>query len=207
MVIAAPTGSGKTVLFEMAIVRAILSIQSNNFKCLLIAPSKALCQQRVTEWSKCFNEIGLRVIEVTGDIDLKDNADLIANANILVTTPEKWDALTKIGSTYINIINNVCLLLLDEIHHIGDERGSILETLVIRINSWKLNIDHLRIIGLSATLPNVQDIGSWLNCKDEYIHLFSNEFRPVPLHVEVLAFGNNRNAFLFDKSLDDKVDG
>eukprot|EP01035_Chromulina_nebulosa_P017164 gene17164-22679_t len=207
MVIAAPTGSGKTVLFEMAIVRAISSIPSNNFKCLLIAPSKALCQQRVIEWSKCFNEVGLRVIEVTGDIDLKDNADLIATANILVTTPEMWDVLTKLGSVYTDIIKNVSLLLLDEIHHIGDERGSTLEALVIRIKTWKLNDGQFRIIGLSATLPNVQDIGSWLNCKDEYIHLFSNEFRPVPLHVEVLALGNNRNAFLFDKSLDDKVDG
>lgn len=67
------------------------------------------------------------------------------------------------------------------------------------------NTISLRIIGLSATLPNLEDIGSWLQCKPEAIHFFDEEFRPVPLEVHTLSFGKMGNPYLFEKSLDKRV--
>lgn len=63
----------------------------------------------------------------------------------------------------------------------------------------------MRIIALSATLPNLSDIGEWLNCRPECIHYFDDSFRPVPLQATTLLCGNMGNAFLFDRSLDNKV--
>lgn len=64
---------------------------------------------------------------------------------------------------------------------------------------------RMRIIALSATLPNLADIGEWLGCKHDAIHYFDETFRPVPLTVHTLSMGSMNNSFLFDKSLDDRV--
>jgi len=63
----------------------------------------------------------------------------------------------------------------------------------------------MRIIALSATLPNLIDIGNWLNCRHEFIHYFDETFRPVPLTVRVESYGIDSNPYLFEKSLDAKV--
>ena len=63
----------------------------------------------------------------------------------------------------------------------------------------------MRVIALSATLPNLADIGEWLGCTHDSIHYFDETFRPVPLTVHTLSMGNMNNPFLFDKSLDDRV--
>jgi ATP-dependent DNA helicase HFM1/MER3 len=59
MVVAAPTGSGKTVVHELAIMRLLLNGEGRDMKCVFIAPNKALCQQRAAEWSKSFGSMGL----------------------------------------------------------------------------------------------------------------------------------------------------
>jgi ATP-dependent DNA helicase HFM1/MER3 len=63
----------------------------------------------------------------------------------------------------------------------------------------------MRIIGLSATLPNLADIGEWLNCSPESIHYFDDSFRPVPLQAITLVCGSMGNPYLFDRSLDNQV--
>ena len=60
MVVAAPTGSGKTVVHELAIVRLLLTKVAKDIKCVFIAPNKALCQQRCVEWQKKFGRLGIR---------------------------------------------------------------------------------------------------------------------------------------------------
>ena len=63
MVVAAPTGSGKTVVHELAILRLMISADAqqgiNQMKCVFIAPNKALCQQRCVEWLRSFGSLGL----------------------------------------------------------------------------------------------------------------------------------------------------
>lgn len=63
----------------------------------------------------------------------------------------------------------------------------------------------MRIIALSATFANLEDVASWIDCRMDHCHYFSDEFRPVPLQTMVIAFGSSKNPFLFDKSLDSHV--
>ena len=132
MVIAAPTGSGKTVVHELALLHQFI-YNDRNLKCVFIAPNKALCQQRAKTWYLKFQSIGLSVLEVTGDIDIRNSLRLIAKASIIITTPEKWDSLTRVWKNHIFLLGCVDLLLVDEVHHLGEERGATLEALVVRM--------------------------------------------------------------------------
>ena len=105
-------------------------------------------------------------------------------------------------------------------HHLSEDRGSTLETVVVRmkllnetyrIQKQRINngnvSEKLRIIALSATLPNLVDIGHWIGCEDDGIWYFDDSYRPVPLTVHTLSMGHSSNTFLFEKSLDSKVAG
>lgn len=132
MVVAAPTGSGKTVIHELAILHHLIYV-SKKIKCVLIAPNKALCQQRLRAWEQKFGPLGLAVLEVTGDVDLREGMRLVAMASIIITTPEKWDSITRMWKNHVFLLGSIDLLLLDEIHHLGEERGATLEALVVRM--------------------------------------------------------------------------
>ena len=170
-------GSGKTVCHELAIVRVLQqkSYPQNDFKCVFVAPNKALCQQRVSMWEKSFSNLGIRIIEVTGDTETHQSLALIAKANIVITTPEKWDALTRSWRKHIFLLGSIDLLLIDEVHHLHEgDRGAVLEAICVRMktlsNAYRSRTPsksscELRIVALSATLPNVSDIGEWLKCR------------------------------------------
>lgn len=132
MVVAAPTGSGKTVIHELAVVRLLFQ-DVKHPKTVFVAPNKALCQQRMREWEEKFKPLGQTVLEVTGDIDLKQCLRLIAMANIIITTPEKWDSLTRVWKDHVFLLGSINLLLIDEVHHLGEDRGATLEALVVRM--------------------------------------------------------------------------
>lgn len=100
---AAPTGSGKTVVFEMAIIRLLQRQRledpslgtTKNFskmsKIVYIAPSKALCDERMRDWEARFSRIGLAIGRVTGDTKPGESMRLVASSHVILTTPEKWD--------------------------------------------------------------------------------------------------------------------
>ena len=94
---AAPTGCGKTAVFELAILGAYGRClkSGETLRCLYIAPNKALCSQRYSEWSNAFGRINLSVVEVTGDSEMTQSLSRVAKASIIITTPEKWDSLTR----------------------------------------------------------------------------------------------------------------
>ena len=214
MVIAAPTGAGKTACHELAMVRSIQ--MSTDLKCVFIAPNKIICQQRASAWSKSLIPFGLSVIEVTGDVEVGQSLACVAKANIVITTPEKWDALTRSWRKHIFLLGCINLLLLDEIHHLQEDRGAVLETVVVRMRTLanayqqrcpqKAHSHHtLRIIALSATLPNINDIGEWLHCSGTGLHTFDDSFRPVPLKQHVIGYSQSSNDFFFEKNLDSQV--
>lgn len=92
-------------------------------------------------------------------------------ANIILSTPEKWDSITR--KNYLN----VDLLLVDEIHTIDTStRGATLEAVISRM---KMIDTQLRIVAISATIPNVEDIAQWLNTKPECILKFDASYRPI----------------------------
>ncbi|XP_017585416.1 PREDICTED: probable ATP-dependent DNA helicase HFM1 isoform X4 [Corvus brachyrhynchos] len=167
-VICAPTGSGKTVMFELAITRLLMEVPQPwlNIKVVYMAPIKALCSQRFDDWKEKFGPIGLTCKELTGDT-LMDDLFEIHHADIIITTPEKWDSMTRRWRDN-SIVQLVRLFLIDEVHVIKDEsRGATLEVVVSRMKTvqaslWRLLESHdavppLRFVAVSATIPNTQD--------------------------------------------------
>lgn len=109
IVVSAPTGSGKTVLHELGILRLLITKGARDLRCVYIAPSKALCQQKVAEWSAKFAQFSLVVMEVTGDTEFNQSLKTIAKASMVVTTPEKWDSLTRSWRHHVFLLGRIDL--------------------------------------------------------------------------------------------------
>ena len=214
MVVSAPTGCGKTVLFELGILRLFSCRRSNqDAKVVFMAPIKALCQEKCADWTARFSKLGIKVAELNGD-QTKTDMKEVTSAHIICTTPEKWDSITRRWTEHIYLLGKVQLLLVDEAHTLGENRGSALEAVVCRmktvarstpINKYNLPAKDLRIIALSATLPNLTCIGEFVNAKSENIMAFDGSFRPVPLTVHVIGYAAQSSDFWFEKFLEKKV--
>lgn len=144
VVVAAPTGAGKTCIFEMAIIKLLSQNMERNKiskqnKVVYIAPNKALCDERMHDWSSRFSALGLgiKVGLVTGDVwDTNEAFNNVAQSHIILTTPEKWDSVTRRWTDHLHIIRCVKLLLIDEVHLLGDStRGPCLETVICRMKT------------------------------------------------------------------------
>lgn len=83
----------------------------------LVAPIKALCSERHEDWKNKFTVHGLKCIEITGDSEVLDYVSLITNYQLIITTPEKWDSLTKKCKEFKYQLNMIKLFLIDEVGH------------------------------------------------------------------------------------------
>jgi hypothetical protein len=131
----------------------------------------------------------------------------IVEADILLATPEKVDVLTRRWKDHTSLIGQIGLLLIDEVHLVGEPRGSTLEAVItrmktvsgseeVRAKDWPAK--NMRALALSATLPNVVDFGEWLECPPRSV-LFFGEVR-VLFHSSTLLLlthytGNASSAF------------
>ncbi len=98
--------------------------QRPNAKAIYVAPLKALARERLIDWQKKLGEgLGYRVLELTGDItpDMK----ALKTADLLIVTPEKWDSISR-GWKRRDYVQNVELVIIDEIHLLGVDRGPVL---------------------------------------------------------------------------------
>jgi len=215
-VVSAPTGSGKTVLFELAICRlyknlvedcSIGSMPASEVpRTIYIAPMKALCQERSFDWRARFQRVGIRVVELTGDTEDSMLGE-VSHGHILLTTPEKWDAFTRGWKDHKKLVQGVKLLLIDEVHLLNTDRGATLEAVVARMQSIAtLGGQKLRIIAQSATIPNIEDLCEWLHVKPEIgLKKFGEEYRPIKLQKYVLGFPPASNEFTFERALNFKL--
>lgn len=158
-IISIPTASGKTVLGILPALKTIL----NGGKAVYAAPLLSIQNEKVKEF-KAFEEHGIKVGKHPSNSDL----------SIMVF--ESFDALTRFSW---NVLREVDTLIIDEFHMIGEySRGPTLESAITRA---KIINPSLRIIALSATLKNIDEIEQWLDGKT-----VEHDYRPVPLNKEVL---------------------
>ncbi|XP_075977945.1 uncharacterized protein LOC142977749 [Anticarsia gemmatalis] len=235
VVVCAPTGSGKTVIFEMAIVQLLMELEdkhyTDDFKIIYMAPVKALCTERLTEWYPKFTKLGLMCIEVTGDTDV--DFTQLKPYKIIITTPEKWDMLTRRWRDHSNLVEVIKLFLIDEVHILNDEsRGPVLEAVVSRMKTIESSAQSvhriellqnqlhgsemthktapsIRFIAVSATVSNPEDVATWLgtSSKPAVFHKFGDECRPVKLKriVEGYPCPEGSSIFKFDIVLNYKL--
>ncbi|XP_064072745.1 probable ATP-dependent DNA helicase HFM1 [Vanessa tameamea] len=236
MVVCAPTGSGKTVIFEMAIVHLLMELEDKNytddFKIIYMAPVKALCTERLSEWYPKFNKLGLLCIEVTGDTDVE--FPQLKPYRIIITTPEKWDMLTRRWKDHRSVVEVIKLFLIDEVHILNDEiRGPVLEAVVSRMKTIessaqsahrleKLKAQYegtnsissvsaakIRFVAISATVSNPDDVATWLGTanRQAVYYKFGDECRPVKLKriVEGYPCADGTSIFKFDIVLNYKL--
>jgi activating signal cointegrator complex subunit 3 len=150
-------------------------------KVVYIAPMKALAQEVVEKFSSKLKALKLIVRELTGDMQLsRVEAE---TANVIVTTPEKWDVVTRKSGTDEKSLGNQCgLLIIDEVHLLADDRGAVIESVVSRLQRLvETRQRQVRIVALSATLPNYLDVAEFLRVPPTGLFYFGPEHRPVPL--------------------------
>lgn len=194
MLICAPTGSGKTNVAMLTMLREIGkhrnpqtgALDLDSFKIIYIAPLKALVQEQVGNFGKRLEPYGIRVAELTGDRQLTKQQ--ISETQVIVTTPEKWDVITRkaTDTSYTNLVRLICI---DEIHLLHDDRGPVLESIVARtIRRTEQTGDPVRLVGLSATLPNYRDVAAFLRVDPlKGLYHFDASFRPCPLKQEFIG--------------------
>ncbi|EEP80555.1 conserved hypothetical protein [Uncinocarpus reesii 1704] len=206
-VLSAPTGSGKTVVMELAICRLLATIKDSRFKVVYQAPTKSLCSERFRDWRAKFAALDLQCAELTGDTD-QTQLRSVQHASIIITTPEKWDSMTRKWKDHVRLMQLIKLFLIDEVHILKETRGATLEAVVSRMKSVNSNV---RFVALSATVPNSEDIATWLGKDPTNQHLpahrerFGEEFRPVKLQKFVYGYHSIGNDFAFDKVCDSKL--
>ncbi|MGZ4864470.1 MAG: DEAD/DEAH box helicase [Halobacteriota archaeon] len=191
VVVAAPTASGKTVLAELAMVRELSKTKRG--KILYLAPLRALTNEKESEWKTLFTPMGFEVYVVSGERELDPSK--ARSAQIIISTPEKWDSSSRKHSTTHKFVNDVSVIIIDEVHLLdSDERGGVLEALVTRMK--RIRRDKVRIVALSATMPNVGEVAQWIGAPDDYTFTFDDTFRPVPLNADVFRYNPGKNKFV-----------
>ncbi|CAI2185070.1 14987_t:CDS:2, partial [Funneliformis geosporum] len=156
VLIGVPTGSGQTVTVELAMWWAFC--EHPRSKIVYIAPLKALVRERIDDWQARLTGPmkEKRLVDLTGDVtpDLRS----IENADIIITTPEKWDGISRSWQhkSYVQIVS---LVIIDEIHLLSGDRGPILE-----------------------------DLADWLCIDEGGLFNFSHSVRPVSLDISIKGF-------------------
>ncbi|PFH47664.1 hypothetical protein AMATHDRAFT_77103 [Amanita thiersii Skay4041] len=217
ILLCAPTGAGKTNVAMLTILNELSkwrdeatgTFDYDSFKIIYIAPMKALVQEMVGNFTARLKPFGIKVGELTGDAQMTKQQ--ISETQIIVTTPEKWDVITR-KSTDLSYTNLVRLIIIDEIHLLHDERGPVLEAIIARtIRRMEQTNEYVRLVGLSATLPNYEDVASFLRVDEKKgLFYFDASYRPCGLQQQFIGITEKKaikryqvmNEVLYEKVLD-----
>ena len=173
LLVCTPTASGKTLIAELASLKAILE---NKGKAVYIAPLKALASQKYKDFKKRYTSLARIGISI-GDIDSSDT--YLLDYDLIITTSEKLDSLIRHRAQWIS---NIAVVVVDEIHLLNDaERGPTLEILITIL---KHLLKNSQFIGLSATIGNPEELAAWLNAE-----LVQDDWRPVKLYKGIYYSG------------------
>lgn len=167
VLVAAPTGAGKTIVAEFAIH---LALQQSLVKVFYTAPMKALSNQKYQELVERYgySEIGL----LTGDTSINPGA------RVVIMTTEVLRNMLYAGSS---LLENLGYVVMDEVHYLADRfRGAVWEEVIIHLPAW------VQLISLSATVSNAEEFGDWLHTVRGQTDVIVSEERPVPLHQHMM---------------------
>jgi ATP-dependent RNA helicase HelY len=177
VLVAAPTGAGKTVVGEFAAFSAL----AQGKKCFYTTPIKALSNQKFQEFVERFGES--RVGLLTGDTNINSEADVL-----VMTTEVLRNMLYANSST----LKNLGSVVMDEVHYLADKsRGAVWEEVLIHL------MESVQVISLSATVSNAEEFGEWLGEVRGATEVIVSEVRPIPLYQHVLI--GNRLIDLFNE--------
>ncbi|MER5555504.1 DEAD/DEAH box helicase [Streptomyces sp. NPDC002793] len=180
VLVAAPTGSGKTIVGEFAVHLAL----EQGRKCFYTTPIKALSNQKFTDLVRRYgaDKVGL----LTGDNSV--NAD----APVVVMTTEVLRNMLYAGSRSLTGLGYV---VMDEVHYLSDRfRGAVWEEVIIHLP------ESVTLVSLSATVSNAEEFGDWLDTVRGDTQVIVSEHRPVPLWQHVMA--GRRMYDLFEEETD-----
>ncbi|KAG1702420.1 DNA polymerase theta [Nymphon striatum] len=179
LVYAAPTSAGKTLVAEILMLKTVLERKK---KAIMILPFVSLAREKMLSFQKLFQEAG---VKVDGFMGSHSAIGGLKACDIVICTIEKANSLIN-RLLEEQRLNEIGLIAVDELHMIGDShRGYLLELLLTKVRFSDLDIsnkednsesDYIQIIGMSATLPNLDVLARWLNA-DYYV----TDYRPVPL--------------------------
>ena len=185
--IGAPTGSGKTVCAEFAILRMLNKLakkETDAVRCVYMAPTPELARERLQDWSaRLGDKLGARVVSLTGEtaVDLK----LLEKGQVVIATPQQWDVISRRWKQRKNV-QNVSLFIADELHLIGGAVGPIMEVVTSRMRYISSQLEKpIRIVGLCTSLANARDLGEWIGATSHGLFNFAPAVRPVPLDIRV----------------------
>lgn len=175
------TGSGKTFLSEIAVKKVV----GSGYKAVYITPLRALAKQQCGDWKKKF--AGCEVGVFTGEtVQRSKTRSAYSKSQILIMTPERFDACLRNWRTHWSWIPDVSLVVIDEFHILGQgRRGPRLEgaiTRMIRLNPFA------RLIGLSATMPNYSELASWLRGK-----AYHSSWRQIEINKKIVRFSSAKD--------------
>ncbi|MFD2673951.1 DEAD/DEAH box helicase [Gulosibacter bifidus] len=168
VLVAAPTGAGKTIVAEFAV---FCTMRDPNAKIFYTTPIKALSNQKFRELVETYgaSEVGL----LTGDVNIN------SQARIVVMTTEVLRNMIYASSS---LLDDLAFVVMDEVHYLADRfRGAVWEEVIIHLGS------EVRMVALSATVSNAEEFGDWLQTVRGSTDVIVSEKRPTPLYQHVLV--------------------
>ncbi|KAL9642727.1 hypothetical protein ABK040_009805 [Willaertia magna] len=185
LIYSSPTSGGKTLVSEILMMRRIIETQK---KAIFILPFKAIIEEKVADLCEKFSEVGWVANAYHSEATRSQTASYEDdNEKVMVCTIERANSILN-NLIKTDRINEISIIVIDELHHIKDkERGYLLELILTKLMFLNTRI---QIIGMSATLPNVDKFANFLNA-----YLFITDYRPVPLTEYIVSKGN-----VYDKS-------
>ena len=178
-IVATNTGTGKTALAQLRIVDTLKKRQ----KVIFISPYKAIAEEKRQDF-EYYNKYGWSSISSANPNETKDNIDY-SKFNLISMTYEKFDSVLNNARFVNGWLKRVGLLVVDEAHMISDgERGPTLESSITKVIT--LFDKKIKILMLSAVLPNVESVANWINAK-----YGTSNWRPVDLQVGFALYSSN----------------
>ncbi|MCR2801852.1 DEAD/DEAH box helicase [Microbacterium sp. zg.Y818] len=174
VMVVAPTSSGKTLIGEAAALRSIVS---DGKPAVWLLPARALAAE-VAEIARRWSAHGIRTVELTGETNM--SSDAVRQAQLWVATTEKFEALYRRASLK-DVISRIGCLIIDEVHLVGDPaRGATLESLIARL---RVAGGGTRIVALSATVSNAEELAAWFHAD-----LVRSAWRPTALTTRLIPY-------------------